>query len=250
MSIATEITRLQGAKADLKTAIEAKGVTVSSSALLDAYPALVDSIQTGDPNPTVGGRIFYIDSNSDETVEFYDAQGNVLSNIAVGDTPVSYKVTDEGTKGIKKYYVYSSTLSPAPTSAATFGTLYWGYYNITTNATGTYIGAGSPNKPLVYAITDTSGRTPSIWEWLAQQNTLKDNGCGDWYIPSKEELGQLQSYLAANADGSIIIDFLTGKWFWSSSENNSGAAWMWYNASLQSVNKAGGVYRTCMIRSF
>lgn len=46
MSIATEITRLQGAKADLKTAIENKGVTVSSSALLDAYPALVTAIPT------------------------------------------------------------------------------------------------------------------------------------------------------------------------------------------------------------
>lgn len=47
MSIASEITRLQTAKADLKTAIEGKGVTVSSSAKLDAYPALVESIQAG-----------------------------------------------------------------------------------------------------------------------------------------------------------------------------------------------------------
>ena len=48
MSIASEITRLQTAKAGLKTAIEGKGVTVSSSALLDAYPALVDSISGGE----------------------------------------------------------------------------------------------------------------------------------------------------------------------------------------------------------
>lgn len=47
MSVASEITRLQTAKADLKTAIEGKGVTVSSSAKLDAYPALVESIQQG-----------------------------------------------------------------------------------------------------------------------------------------------------------------------------------------------------------
>lgn len=54
MSIATEITRLQGAKADLKTAIEGKGVTVSSSAKLDAYPALVDAISGG------GGSDLYV----------------------------------------------------------------------------------------------------------------------------------------------------------------------------------------------
>lgn len=47
MSVASEITRLQTAKADLKTAIEGKGVTVSSSAKLDAYPALVESISGG-----------------------------------------------------------------------------------------------------------------------------------------------------------------------------------------------------------
>lgn len=47
MSIATEISRLQQAKADLKTAIEAKGVTVSSSDTIDDYATLVGQIQTG-----------------------------------------------------------------------------------------------------------------------------------------------------------------------------------------------------------
>lgn len=47
MSIASEITRLQTAKANLKTAIEGKGVSVPSSAKLDAYPALVESISGG-----------------------------------------------------------------------------------------------------------------------------------------------------------------------------------------------------------
>ena len=47
MSIASEITRLQAAKSDLATSIANKGVTVPSSATLDDYAALVDSIQTG-----------------------------------------------------------------------------------------------------------------------------------------------------------------------------------------------------------
>lgn len=47
MSVTSEITRLQNAKADLKTAIEGKGVTVSSSTKLDGYAALVDSISGG-----------------------------------------------------------------------------------------------------------------------------------------------------------------------------------------------------------
>lgn len=46
MSIANELTRIQGAKADLKTAIEGKGVTVPASAKIDAYPDYVEAIQT------------------------------------------------------------------------------------------------------------------------------------------------------------------------------------------------------------
>lgn len=47
MSIASEISRLQTAKADLKTAIEGKGVTVPSNTKLDGYADLVDAIEQG-----------------------------------------------------------------------------------------------------------------------------------------------------------------------------------------------------------
>lgn len=47
MSVATELTRIQSAKAALKTSIRNKGVSVSDNALISEYPALVDSIETG-----------------------------------------------------------------------------------------------------------------------------------------------------------------------------------------------------------
>lgn len=47
MSIATEIQRLQTAKADLKTAIEAKGVTIDENATIDTYASKVGEIQSG-----------------------------------------------------------------------------------------------------------------------------------------------------------------------------------------------------------
>ena len=47
MSISTEITRIQQAKADIKTAIEAKGVTVPSSATIDTYDDYVSQISGG-----------------------------------------------------------------------------------------------------------------------------------------------------------------------------------------------------------
>lgn len=44
MSIASEITRLQNAKASIKTSIENKGVEVSSSAKLDSYSLFIDDV--------------------------------------------------------------------------------------------------------------------------------------------------------------------------------------------------------------
>lgn len=46
-TIADELTRIQTAKADLKTSIENKGVQVPANTLIDGYPALVDQISGG-----------------------------------------------------------------------------------------------------------------------------------------------------------------------------------------------------------
>ena len=47
MSIAAEISRIQSAKADIKSAIEAKGVTVPSSATIDTYDDYISQISGG-----------------------------------------------------------------------------------------------------------------------------------------------------------------------------------------------------------
>ena len=56
MSIASEITRLNNAKAAIKQSLANKGVEVSDSALLDEYPALIDSIEVGSGE---GGDPYY-----------------------------------------------------------------------------------------------------------------------------------------------------------------------------------------------
>lgn len=47
MSIQTELTRLQNAKAAIKAAIDGKGVTVPDGTLLDGMAALIESIEAG-----------------------------------------------------------------------------------------------------------------------------------------------------------------------------------------------------------
>lgn len=59
-TIAEEIQRLKEAKSSIKTSIENKGVTVSETATLDAYPALIDSIDSIASNPTIRVRDYGI----------------------------------------------------------------------------------------------------------------------------------------------------------------------------------------------
>ena len=54
MSIESQITRIKNAKAAIKQSIENKGVTVSDTAKLDEYPALIDSISGGGDSVDVG----------------------------------------------------------------------------------------------------------------------------------------------------------------------------------------------------
>lgn len=47
MSIASDVTRIENAKAAIKAAIEGKGITVPDATLLDGMAALIESIETG-----------------------------------------------------------------------------------------------------------------------------------------------------------------------------------------------------------
>lgn len=81
MSIATEISRLQNAKADIKTAIEAKGVTVPSSATIDSYNTYINQIQTGG-----GGGTNYLEQYANRSlsgsIDFTQLGTNIGPNMA------------------------------------------------------------------------------------------------------------------------------------------------------------------------
>ena len=121
MAISDEITRLQTAKADLKTSIEAKGVTVPSSTKLDGYAALVESISGGGGDPDVEGikldltgmgtssdnpYIIHITkpltllliTESDEVTEYYkfENRGRYTKVMDVNDNSIPFVVSCKG----------------------------------------------------------------------------------------------------------------------------------------------------------
>ena len=161
-----------------------------------------------EPDP-VGGRIFYINSNSTEVVEFYDAQGNVIQNVAVGDSPAKYKVTDKG-NGKKKYYILDTTYTPIYTD-----TFYWTYKkdgNWVYEDTGAVdnLGSGKTNTLNIMAIRDgeyitehadpeSVSPTPTIWWFINYMNTNKIGGCSDWCIGSFQDYIKLKDFLVAES---------------------------------------------------
>lgn len=83
MSVETDVTRILLAKAAIKTAIEAKGVTVGDG-LIDTYASKIDEISTGDSIPGTGKYC----------VQYLDFDGHILKEKCVAeggsvDPPIS-----------------------------------------------------------------------------------------------------------------------------------------------------------------
>ena len=90
--VAEELTRLITAKADLKTSIEAKGVTVPSSAKLDDYPDYVDAIAAG---ATLQAKTNITPTESSQTITAdngYDGLSSVQIN-AISSSYVGSGIT-------------------------------------------------------------------------------------------------------------------------------------------------------------
>lgn len=111
MSIATEITRLQTAKSNLKTSIENKGVTVPSATKLDGFAALVDQISTGS-TPNI--QALSVTANGT-----YTASGGVD-----GYSPITVNVSGGG--GASNLVTGTFTFSPSSASAHTVALDYSG----------------------------------------------------------------------------------------------------------------------------
>lgn len=125
MSIASEISRLQTAKANIKTEIEAKGVTVPSSTTLDGYATLIGNIQTGS-SATVATTTATVGSSNASSLAFtvsgqpkmfavqleLSSSGSYLQNTSTSTYYVSSVIGDGVGSGASVYtnsYRYNSS---------------------------------------------------------------------------------------------------------------------------------------------
>ena len=105
MSIANEITRLNTAKADMKTSIENKGVVVSPSAKIDAYAALINSIPTDSTDTTHIVAVYNIDSAGSTSIINNAGLDYIAATMEVDGSTVStattYNFTSAGQHTVK-----------------------------------------------------------------------------------------------------------------------------------------------------
>ena len=117
----------------------------------------------------VGGTIFYIDDTADGVYEFFDADGNSIESIQVGDKPYTYKVITPGSKD--KYYVYHDEV---------YDNLRWTYYK-----DGAYVYESDESMGLVNNVDEIIGTGKTNTEIVM----ARDSG----------------AYIAADADGFPTI---------------------------------------------
>lgn len=94
MAIANEITRLQTAKSDIKTAIEGKWVTVPDATKLDWYSALIDQISVR------GSRMSHLVTPTATFISYYTPYSY--------STPISWEYNWTA-YGVSSYYYYTGS---------------------------------------------------------------------------------------------------------------------------------------------
>ena len=189
---------------------------------------LFEGIPSTSTNLTpLGGTIFYIDDTVDGVYEFFDAYGNVIESVQVGDRPQAYRVIEKGSKD--KCYVYHGEV---------YDKLEWTYYKGDVpvyESLGTSGDEGSGKITTGIAMAKDNGAyitANTIWYQLQMIRDAKVGGCNDWFIPSVYEINELrEAILLGSVTGGKIAGSYYGesifgtKWLWSSSEDSVRESW-------------------------
>ena len=126
MSIATEIQRLQTAKANIKTAIENQGVTVGDGTL-DTYAALISQISGGggsSETPTINGMAFDCGTFSfeaDQTANFTVQHNLGMMPVAGFMWVVNPPLKDEDGNNLQYQYGKIRTVNLSDSENASYG---------------------------------------------------------------------------------------------------------------------------------
>lgn len=137
MSITSEISRLQNAKASIKTSIENKGVTVPSATTLDGYASLIDSITSGSTGLTYETGTYTPTSDiARPTISFTNSHSEAPIIVCFYDTTGTIDTTTNTNMGFMFFDVYKlwGVGYPYSSSAYRYAQITYSYRSSNTNS--------------------------------------------------------------------------------------------------------------------
>lgn len=141
---------------------------------------------------------------------------------------VAFELRDDGPAGGLIFYDKGSYLAgwryleAAPLSTEWGSVVLWSDPDASLIGTNTGIGEGQANTTaIVTALSGESGRAAQVCDGLSDVG-----GYSDWFLPSKDELNEMYVNLKSEAVGGFAANY-----YWSSSEDGAGDAWIQYFGS-------------------
>lgn len=163
MSVATEITRIENAKSDLKTAIENKGVSVPNDALLDTYATYVSQISGGSSGLVYETGTYTPSADTDRpTITFTNAHTEAPVYVGIFDTTDTSEQTTNTNycwEYFDHYKMWGSGV-PYASNGIRYATIFYCYRATSTTATTSAWIQCSNNSD---STSDTDTSYPRYW---------------------------------------------------------------------------------------
>lgn len=232
MSVASEITRLNGAKADIIQAITDKGVTVPSSAKLDDMALLIASITGGGGGDTLRvARIdsvrgnFIVDDNGYIGLRLNDYfphdGGTFLDNYAVVVSGADF--SSAGLGQVTFLTPGTDSIGGRTYPTVNIGGKTWMAENLDLRTDGITIGTtGSPSTPAAWYYNNSAetygehgNKYGLLYNWYAVKHLI-DNAATiipGWHVPTTSEWDALATAVGGSSTAGTKLKSTTG---WSS----------------------------------
>lgn len=255
MSIASEIARLRGVKADILRAISDKGVVVPAGSALDDCPGLIASISGGGGGgvpylknimPTTGVKV--VDENGYIGGDFlgvYYPSTNYYNNFAVVVPGADYSDMGFGTV---TFVDTTTTIGGRVYRTVTIGGATWLAENLDYKFSGCGIGGGDiPTTPNAWYYNNdeatygvNGNKYGLLYNWHAVK-LLNDNRaslCPGWHVSTTTEWDALANAVGGSSIAGTRLKSSTG---WSSGNGTDEfgfaafPAGFWYSGSFRNL---------------
>lgn len=264
MSVASEITRLNGAKADIIQAITDKGVTVPSSAKLDDMAQLIASITGGGGsfeadnivNIVPINKMVVVDSNGYigfDLTNFFQYRGSTYYyNYAILSTGDDF--SSKGLGQVTFYTPASNNIGGRVYNTVVIGGKEWMAENLDFKFTGCAIGQGSSssepranyyqNNESTYGVN--GNKYGLLYNWIAVKylEDHKSKLIPGWHVPTTSEWDALATAVGGSGVAGTKLKSTTG---WSSGNGDGSYGFAAFPAGYQS---SGSFYNLGSIAFF